>query len=541
MAVTKLWAIKARTDGKISSVRRTVASVTKYAENPEKTDGISANTSNSNDGEGISFFADEEKGTDATIDSVLSYVERDNATHEKKYVSTINCTEMYSIEEMMITKERFHERGNRVLWHGYQSFMPGEVTPDTAHKIGVRMAEELWGDRYQVVVTTHLDKEHIHNHIVINSVSFLDGKKFNWDKEFPRMQAKSDELCRENGLSVPEKDELSGHYHRGAVRAKSTERYTLEEITREDIDCCIVCSSSYDGFLDMMKDKGYWINTEGKYVRVYPPGHDKAIRIDRRWGENYTIEGIKNRIEKTSSADGDDIISEEDGSFINDKEIPSDGNVRFYGKNFTNDRTTDEYLKMISKDVNKGMDIFKMTIPYHILKYILTGYNIHIPGKYIGRSLTGLMVGFAMYHMAVGVFRQTPRQVSRTHFLLREDLTKMDRYVEETKFLLENDIKTEEDLELVAAGKKAVQRKLRTERLRLRNHMKKAGDVEKVEIKNRIKEINKALETERKEVFYCDDIKNRMREIVRKRKLIHEKKSRIENVSEDGISIGVFV
>ena len=94
---------------------------------------------------------------------------------------------------------------------------------------------------------------------------------------------------------------------------------------------------------------------------------------------------------------------------------------------------------------------------------------------------------------------------------------------------------------MVAAGKKAVQRKLRTERLRLRNRMKKAGNVEKVEIKNRIKEINKVLESERKEVFYCDDIKNRMREIVRKRNTVFEMKSRIENASEDGISIGVFI
>ena len=522
MAVTKLWAIKSRTDGKKSSVRKAVASVTMYAENPEKTDEKVANVSNTDDSrQSISFFTDEENGMDATIDSVLSYVERDNATHEKKYVSTINCTEKYSIEEMVITKERFHERGNRVLWHGYQSFMPGEVTPDTAHKIGVRMAEELWGDRYQVVVTTHLDKEHIHNHIVINSVSFLDGKKFNWDKEFPRMQAKSDELCREKGLSVPEKDELSGHYHRGAVRAKSTGRYTLEEITREDIDCCIVCSSSYDGFLDMMKDKGYRINTEGKYVRVYPPGHDKAIRIDRRWGENYTIDGIKNRIEKTSSADRDDIISEENGSFINDREIPNDGNVRFYGKNFTNDRTADDYLKMISKDVNKGMDIFKMTIPYHILKYILTGYNIHIPGKYIGTSLTGLMVGFAMYHISAGFFKQTPKQVARTHFLMREDLTKLDRYIEETKFLIENDIVTEEDLEVVTAGRKLVLKRLCNERVSLRNRMKKAGPEEREAIKTKIRELNRTIEGERKAVFYCDDIKNRIQVIGRKMDMIN--------------------
>ena len=84
----------------------------------------------------------------------------------------------------------------------------------------------------------------------------------------------------------------------------------------------------------------------------------------------------------------------------------------FYGRNFANDSKTDEFLKKISKDVSEAPDLLKMTIPYHIIKYMLNGYSIHIPGKYIGRSLTGLMVGFAMYHMAVGVFKQTPRQAS---------------------------------------------------------------------------------------------------------------------------------
>ncbi|MBR1507627.1 MAG: relaxase/mobilization nuclease domain-containing protein [Eubacterium sp.] len=518
MAVTKLWAIKSRNDGRKSSVKKAVAAVTEYAENPEKTESRAEKRLDTNKTDpDFSLFMENEVSMDVTIDSVLSYVERDNATHEKKYVSTINCTEEHSIEEMVLTKEHFHERGNRILWHGYQSFMPGEVTPDDAHRIGVRMAEELWEDRFQVVVTTHLDKDHIHNHIVINSVSFMDGKKFNWDKEFPRMQALSDYICKEKGLSVIKKDEQSGHYHRGAVRAKAEGRYTLEEITREDIDCCILCSSSYDEFVQMMTDKGYRMNCEGKYVRVYPPGHDKAIRIDRRWGESYTIDGIKERIGRTSFGYGSQIDAGEDHSYMTD----IDGReIICYGRNFTSDRTTDEYLRIISKDVNEGLDFMKMAIPYHVLKYILHGYNIHIPGKYIGKTISGFMVGFAMYHITAGFFRQTPKQVARTHFLMREDLTKLDRYIAETKFLIESDITTEADLEMVTAGRKLVLKKLRTERVRLRNRMKKAEPEEKEALRSMIKELNKTIEAERRVVFYCDDIKSRMEHIEKKTNMI---------------------
>jgi hypothetical protein len=176
---------------------------------------------------------------------------------------------------------------------------------------------------------------------------------------------------------------------------------------------------------------------------------------------------------------------------------------------------------MISKDVNKGMDIFKMTIPYHILKYILTGYNIHIPGKYTGRSLAGLMVGFALYHISSGFFKQTPKQVARTHFLMREDLTKLDRYIEETKFLIENDIVTEEDLEVVTAGRKLVLKRLCNERVRLRNRIKKTVPEEKEAIKTKIRELNRTIEGERKAVFYCDDIKNRIQVIGRKMDMIN--------------------
>ena len=82
----------------------------------------------------------------------------------------------------MITKRRWPDRGNRVLYHGYQSFLPGEVTPEQAHRIGVRLARELWGDRFEIVVATHLDRAHLHNHLVVNAMSFVDGTKFIWDE-----------------------------------------------------------------------------------------------------------------------------------------------------------------------------------------------------------------------------------------------------------------------------------------------------------------------------------------------------------------------
>ena len=106
---------------------------------------------------------------------------------------------------MILTKQRYGKEDNYIAWHGYQSFKPGEVTPERCHEIGVKLAQEMWGDRFQVIVTTHLDKGHLHNHFCFNSVSFRDGKKYNYSKaEQQRLRDTSDRLCREYGLSVIE-------------------------------------------------------------------------------------------------------------------------------------------------------------------------------------------------------------------------------------------------------------------------------------------------------------------------------------------------
>ena len=107
---------------------------------------------------------------------VMDYMLQDYKTEQQYYVTGLNCHPQTARQEMMVTKKQYQKEGGIIAYHGYQSFMPGEVTPQQAHEIGVKLAEELWGARFEVIVATHLDKAHIHNHFVLNSVSFADGR-----------------------------------------------------------------------------------------------------------------------------------------------------------------------------------------------------------------------------------------------------------------------------------------------------------------------------------------------------------------------------
>ena len=170
MATTSLWHIKGRLKDLID-----------YVENPEKT---AAKTPELQD-----------------LYNVFSYVQRPEATQEGEYVTAINCLKETALRQMILTKKRCGKTDGYIAWHGYQSFKPEEVTPQLAHEIGVKLAKEMWGDRFEIIVTTHLDKEHIHCHFYFNSVSFQDGGKYNYSKtEQLRLREASDRLCREYGI-----------------------------------------------------------------------------------------------------------------------------------------------------------------------------------------------------------------------------------------------------------------------------------------------------------------------------------------------------
>ena len=139
----------------------------------------------------------------SSLKKLLNYVTNEEKTNNKELVSGVNCLPNIAYQEMMNTKKQLFKTDGIECFHGYQSFVSGEVTPEVAHEIGVKLAEKLWGDKYQVIVATHINTNNIHNHFVLNSVSFKDGKKFtNRNKDYNNMQYESDNLCKEYGLSV---------------------------------------------------------------------------------------------------------------------------------------------------------------------------------------------------------------------------------------------------------------------------------------------------------------------------------------------------
>lgn len=148
-------------------------------------------------------------------------------------------------------KKQFGKTEGYIAWHGYQSFKPGEVTPEECHQIGIEYAKELWGDRFQIIVTTHLDKDHLHNHFCFNSVSFRDGKKYNFSKkERQRMMEVSDRICKEHGLSVIERPHKAPS--RSVWLAEKAGEPTLYNIYRRDIVAAVNNSKSVKGFIERL-------------------------------------------------------------------------------------------------------------------------------------------------------------------------------------------------------------------------------------------------------------------------------------------------
>ena len=168
-------------------------------------------------------------------------------------------------------------------------------TEEQRYVSGVELAQRLWGDRFQVVVATHLDREHIHNHFVLNSVSFVDGKKYNDCKStYALMRQTSDQLCREHGLSVIEEPEQGRTMSYDTWEAEQKGKPTWYGQIRRDVDSCIARSFLFEHFLTDLKKQGYEVKT-GKYIAVRPPGKQRFVRL-KTLGDDYTEEAIRERI-----------------------------------------------------------------------------------------------------------------------------------------------------------------------------------------------------------------------------------------------------
>ena len=258
MATTSLW-----------KVSGSLKKVLDYAENPEKT----------------------------SLKNVIEYASDKEKTDHELFVTGINCEVEKAYEMMSETKRQFGKKDKVVAYHGYQSFKDGEVTPEECHAIGVETAKRLWGDRYEVIVTTHLNtKTHLHNHFVFNSVSFVDGEKFRYQTaDILALREMSDEVCKEFGKSVLEKAPFHGSSSVYWVHRNGG--LTQTDIVKDDIDIAIAHSYSPQSFMQNMIDMGYRFNRGifNEYPSIFVPGRSKPIRL-KSFGEDYTRQKILERI-----------------------------------------------------------------------------------------------------------------------------------------------------------------------------------------------------------------------------------------------------
>ncbi len=232
------------------------------------------------------------------LEAVINYAINGEKTENGILVSAINCLPKTAYSQMMLTKKAFHKEDGRLGYHIIQSFNGNEVSPEKCNKIGIELAEALWGDKYQVIVCTHINKDNVHNHIVLNSVSFIDGSKYhNSNAEIAFLRETNDDICMKYGLSVIVSKKANKERDIARSRIKNYNRNEGKmEIIKADIDEAIKVAKKYQEFIDILSYKGYYVKRSGNGMSISSPYYNRNIRLARAFGEDYTLDNIKSRI-----------------------------------------------------------------------------------------------------------------------------------------------------------------------------------------------------------------------------------------------------
>ena len=232
------------------------------------------------------------------LDAVINYAMNGEKTENGILVSAINCMSQTAYSQMMLTKKAFHKEGGRLGYHIIQSFNGNEISPDKCNKIGIELAQQLWGDKYQVIVCTHTNKKNVHNHIVLNSVSFIDGSKYhNSNVEIALLRETNDDICKKHGLSIIKSTKATTVSDISKSRIANYNRNSGKmELIKADIDEAIKEATKYQEFIDILAFKGYYIKKSNDVISVSTPYYNRNIRLARAFGEDYTFENIKTRI-----------------------------------------------------------------------------------------------------------------------------------------------------------------------------------------------------------------------------------------------------
>ena len=317
-----------------------------------------------------------------SLREAVDYALNKEKTEQDLFCSSIGCTLETAFADMCRVKQMWHKEGGVQGFHLVQSFAAGEGSPELVHQIGMKLAEQLLGGRFQAVVATHLNTGHLHNHIVWNSVSMTDGKKYRSNARTYVTQVRriSDPLCRKHHLSVidTEKSEKAARPYAQWL-AEQDGRPTWKTAIRQDISAAIAVSLTWNQLVREMEQKGYALRLKGKYFTLTPPGKERPVRF-KTLGENYTPEAIRRRILEPKPF------------------LPAGKNIR-RGK------------------LRKG--------------------------KRPLRRLTGLRALYFSYLYKMGAL---PGKPARSGFAVREDIRRLDKRIEQMKFLSEHRIDSREQL-----------------------------------------------------------------------------------------------
>jgi len=237
------------------------------------------------------------KAIRGTLSKAIAYILNPEKTDEKLLVSSYGCASETAAREFEWTRKIAEQKGMNpvriIARHVIQSFGIGEVTPELAHEIGKQFADEILGGKYEYVLTTHIDKDHVHNHLIFNAVDFVDYHAYkSYKRIYYDMREISDRLCKENGLSVIPPSQNKGMGYKEYTEAKRGTSW--KQKLKQTIDRLVITAKDYDDFLRLMQEAGYEIKT-GKYISFRAEGQERFTR-SKTIGENYTEERIKERI-----------------------------------------------------------------------------------------------------------------------------------------------------------------------------------------------------------------------------------------------------
>ena len=231
------------------------------------------------------------------MSKAIAYILNPEKTDEKLLVSSYGCASETAAREFEWTRKIAEQKGMNpvriIARHVIQSFEIGEVTPELAHEIGKQFADEILGGKYEYVLTTHIDKDHVHNHLIFNAVDFVNYHAYkSYKRIYYDMREVSDRLCKENGLSVIPPSQNKGMSYKEYTEAKRGTSW--KQKLKQTIDRLVITAKDYDDFLRLMQEAGYEIKT-GKYISFRAKGQERFTR-SKTIGENYTEERIKERI-----------------------------------------------------------------------------------------------------------------------------------------------------------------------------------------------------------------------------------------------------